>query len=179
LQEAHYTLGVIYWQQGKLDEAVTTFRQAIAVNPNFAEAHYTLGTVLQQKGETESAISEFREAIKLAPKNPEIRNTLGNALRAKGDIAAARVEFAEGARLQKLKSNNQAATFATNTGIQRLKDGAVDDAIEMFEKAIGLDPEYAPAHYQMGLALRKKGKQAEAQQAFNRARQLDPRLRLP
>jgi len=179
LQEAHYTLGVIYWQQGKLDEAVTTFRQAIAVNPNFAEAHYTLGTVLQQKGETDAAIAEFREAIKLAPKNPEIRNTLGNALRAKGDIAGARVEFAEGARLQKLKSNNQAATFATNTGIQRLKEGDADGAIEMFEKAIGLDPEYAPAHYQLGLALRKKGRQAEAQQAFNRARQLDPRLRTP
>jgi Flp pilus assembly protein TadD len=81
--------------------------------------------------------------------------------------------------LQKLKSNNQAATFATNTGIQRLKEGDVDGAIEMFEKAIGLDPECAPAHYQLGLALRKKGRQAEAQQAFNRARQLDPRLRAP
>ena len=158
---------------------MATFRQAIAVNPNFAEAHYTLGTVLQQKGDPDMAIAEFREAIKLAPKNPEIRNTLGNALRAKGDIAAARIEFAEGARLQKLKSNNQAATFATNTGIQRMRDGAVDGAIEMFEKAIGLDPEYAQAHYQMGLALRKKGKQAEAQQAFNRAKQLDPRLRIP
>src|SRR6185503_2197398 len=148
LQEAHYTLGVIYWQQGKLDEAVTTFRQAIAVNPNFAEAHYTLGTVLQQKGETEAAISEFREAIKLAPRNPEIHNTLGNALRAKGDREGARAEFAEGARLQTLKSNNQAAMFALNTGVQRMKAGDVDGAIEMFEKSIGLDPDYAAAHYQ-------------------------------
>ena len=49
----------------------------------------------------------------------------------------------------------------------------------LFEKAIGLDPEYAPAHYQMGLALKRKGKQAEAQQAFSRAKQLDPRLRMP
>jgi Tfp pilus assembly protein PilF len=81
--------------------------------------------------------------------------------------------------LQNLKSNTQAATFATNTGIQRMKDGDPNSAIQMFEKAIGLDPEYAPAHYQMGLALRKKGRQAEAQQAFNRARQLDPRLRTP
>jgi Flp pilus assembly protein TadD len=134
---------------------------------------------LQQKGDSDTAIAEFREAIKLAPKNPEIRNTLGNALRTKGDIAGARIEFAEGARLQKLKSNNQAATFATNTGIQRMKDGDVDGAIEMFEKAIGLDPEYAPAHYQFGMALQKKGKRVEAQNAFNRARSLDPRLRTP
>jgi tetratricopeptide (TPR) repeat protein len=48
----------------------------------------------------------------------------------------------------------------------------------MFEKAIGLDPEYAPAHHQLGLALRKKGRQAEAQKAFDRARHLDPRLRI-
>jgi tetratricopeptide (TPR) repeat protein len=51
--------------------------------------------------------------------------------------------------------------------------------MELFEKAIGLDPEYAPAHYQLGLALQKRGKQTEAQRAFARARQLDPKLRTP
>jgi Tfp pilus assembly protein PilF len=135
--------------------------------------------VLQQKGELDAAIAEFREAIKLAPKNPEVHNTLGNALRAKGERESARAAFLEGARLQKLKSNNQAATFATNTGIQKMKSGDLTAAMELFEKAIGLDPEYAPAHYQLGLALQKRGKQTEAQRAFSRARQLDPKLRMP
>jgi Tfp pilus assembly protein PilF len=91
-------------------------------------------------------------------------------------LAGARAEFAEAARLNKLKSDNQAAQFATNTGIRKLKEGQVATAIGRFEAALKLDPAYAPAHYQLGLALQKQGKRAAAQAAFARARELDPRL---
>ena len=62
---------------------------------------------------------------------------------------------------------------------KKTKAGTYESAIEMLTKAISLDPEYAPAYYQLGLALRKKGRNAEARKAFDRARQLDPRLRIP
>jgi Tfp pilus assembly protein PilF len=166
-------------QQGKLDDSIAAFRGAITAKPDFAEAHYTLGTALQQKGDLDAAISAFRAAIKLAPLSPQIHNTLGTALRQKGEIEAARAEFAEAARLNKLKSDNQAAIFATNTGAQKLKEGDLDAAIERFEAALKLDPEYAPAHYQLGLALQKKGNSAAAQAAFKRAQQLDHRLKTP
>src|SRR5207244_11728337 len=113
-----------------------------------AARHYTPGTALQQNGDVHAAIDAFRNAIKLSPRSPEIRNTLGNALRQKGEMEAARAEFQEAARLNKLKSDNQAATFDTNTGIQRLKEGKLDEAIGFFESAIKKESGYAPAHYQ-------------------------------
>ncbi|HMY72382.1 MAG TPA: tetratricopeptide repeat protein, partial [Blastocatellia bacterium] len=117
--------------------------------------------------------------IKLSPLSPEIHNTLGNALRQKGEMEAARAEFQEAARLNKLKSNNQAATFDTNTGTQKMKEGDLAAAISLFESAIKKDPNYAPAHYQLGLALRKKGQTKAAAEAFQRAQQLDRRLKPP
>ena len=170
LAEANYTLGVILLQQAKLDEAGQAFRSAIASRADYAEAHYALGTVLQQQGKLDDAIAAFREALKHAPNAPEIHNTLGNALRQKGDRQAAQLEFAEAARLNKKKSNSQAAMFALNTGAARLKEGNLDAAIERFQAAIGLDPENPEGYRQLAEALEKKGDRRAAEQARERRR---------
>ena len=52
-------------------------------------------------------------------------------------------------------------------------------AMEQFLSALKLAPDYVPAHYHMGLALRQKGNAALAEAEFERAHQLDPRLRPP
>ena len=49
-------------------------------------------------------------------------------------------------------------------------------AVESFRKAIELFEAYAPAHYQMGLALQRLNRVEEARKAFARARQLNPSL---
>jgi tetratricopeptide (TPR) repeat protein len=51
--------------------------------------------------------------------------------------------------------------------------------MEQLQSALKLAPNYAPAHYHMGLALRQKGDAAQAAAEFERAHQLDPRLRPP
>ena len=48
--DPHYTLGVIFWQQGDFAAAAKELRAAIHARPDYAEAYYTLGTVLKQKG---------------------------------------------------------------------------------------------------------------------------------
>ena len=135
-----------------------------------------LRTALQQKGDLAGAVGEFRTAIRLAPLSPQYHNTLGNALRQQGDLAAARAEFAEAARLNKLKSDSQAAMFAVNIGIQKLKEGKLNEAIERLTEAVKLDPNNALAHYHLSLAWKKKGNLAASRASLKRARELDPRL---
>jgi eukaryotic-like serine/threonine-protein kinase len=177
LHEAHYALGAILLQQSNLEDSETAFRAAILVKKDYVEAHYALGTVLQQKGELVGAIAEFREALRLAPNAAEIHNTLGNVLRQKGDVAGARAEFQEAARLNKIKSNQQAAIFASNAGLTQLKNGNIDAALERFQAAVELDPTNSQSYYNLARAFQQKGDTEGARVAYQKAKDLKPKVR--
>ena len=67
--------------KGQLDEAIAGYREAIRLEPDYAEAHYNLGIALQDKGQLDEAIAAYREAIRLKPDSAEAHYNLGNALR--------------------------------------------------------------------------------------------------
>ncbi|HKC87304.1 MAG TPA: tetratricopeptide repeat protein, partial [Blastocatellia bacterium] len=86
-------------------------------------------------------------------------------------------ELQEAARLIKIKQDREAALAAVNAGVQRLKEGKLDEAVERFEAATKLDPESALAWRQLSAALKKKGQVAASQEALRRAENLDPKSR--
>jgi Flp pilus assembly protein TadD len=174
--DAHYTLGVTLWQQGDFAAAAEELRAAIRTKPDYAEAYYTLGTVLKQKGELRDSAAALREAIRLQPDFAGAHTTLATVLRQLGDAEGAAAESKAGAEIAKEKTNEQAALFATNSGRRLLNAGDLDGAISQFRAAINSSPNYAAAHFELGMALRQQGKSAEAEEEFRRASTLDPRL---
>jgi tetratricopeptide (TPR) repeat protein len=60
-------------------------------------------------------------------------------------------------------------------GKDELLAGEVDRAIEAFRKALRMERDNPRAHLHLGAALRLKGSLAEAKEALERARALDPR----
>ena len=54
--------------------------------------------------------------------------------------------------------------------------GRLDEAIACYERALRLDPGYAPAHNNLGLVLRDKGMLDEAQASFEQATEVDPKF---
>jgi Flp pilus assembly protein TadD len=89
---------------------------------------------------------------------------------------AAAVEVKAGAQLSQEKTSLQAATFATNSGKRLLANGDLEGAISQFQVAISSVPTYAPAHYQLAVALAQKGQKDEAGKEFHRASELDSHL---
>src|SRR2546425_149811 len=61
------------------------FREAIRINPNYAEAHNSLGSAFQDQGKLDDAIVEYREAIRIDPNLAEPHYLLGEALRQQGN----------------------------------------------------------------------------------------------
>jgi tetratricopeptide (TPR) repeat protein len=174
--EAHYTLGIIRWQQGDLERAARALREAVARDPQYAEAHYSLGAVLKARGEHAAAVDALRRAIALRPDLWGARHTLAQVYQAAGNDEAARAERADAERLRAQAAREQEAGVWTSVGIARLDGGDAAGAAEAFRRAIAVSGSYAPGHYQLGRALRQLGQADAAAAAFARARQLNPSL---
>lgn len=174
--EVYYTLGIIYWHQGDLERAARALRAAVAARPDYADAHDSLGAVLKSTRDWKGAAAALRRAIALRPDRPSAHYTLSQVLQLGGDARGARDHLAEAERLRLRAQAEQEAGVWTSVGIKQLEAGEPTAAVESFRRAIVVFEPYAPAHYQMGLALQRLNRVEEARQAFTRARQLNPSL---
>jgi type IV pilus assembly protein PilF len=73
-------LAVGYFQDGKLEVALDEVKQAIAINPDYADAYGVRALIYSQMGELALADENYQRALKLAPNNPELANNYGSYL---------------------------------------------------------------------------------------------------
>jgi len=59
-----------------LDGAITAFRAALRINPNYAGAHFNLGTALGKKGDLDSESLAFRAGLRIDPNNAQEHSNL-------------------------------------------------------------------------------------------------------
>ena len=62
--KGYFNLGCIYYQQGKIEEAIASFQQALKIQPNDAEAHYNFGVIYYEKQEFKLAVQHLDQAVK-------------------------------------------------------------------------------------------------------------------
>src|SRR3989338_8896238 len=70
-------LGIVLAASGNLPEAIAQYKQALGLNPNFAEAHNNLGIDLATSGNLPEAIAQYKQALGLNPNFAEAHNNLG------------------------------------------------------------------------------------------------------
>ena len=54
------------------------------------------------------------------------------------------------------------------------EQGKLEEAIEAYNKALAIKPDYAEAYYNMGIALQEQGKLEEAIEAYNKSLAIKP-----
>jgi tetratricopeptide (TPR) repeat protein len=82
---AFSVLGTIRFQQKRLNESASFFRQAIQLNPRLLGAHLSLAEVYTIQGKTERAQVLFRQALTLDPSNVVARLALARTEAEKGN----------------------------------------------------------------------------------------------
>jgi tetratricopeptide (TPR) repeat protein len=91
----HFNLGNALREQGKLDEAIAEYCNAIDLDRKYAAPHYNLGNLLREQGKLDEAVAEFRKAIDLDPKDARLHIGLAEALRDQGKLEEAAAEYRE------------------------------------------------------------------------------------
>ena len=163
-------LGTVLRTQGKFDEAIEAFRQAVRASPSIALNHVYLGALLHERGRFEEAAAAYREAIRLKPDYAEALSNLGTALCDLGRPD-------EAVRLQReaIRLKPGLATAHGNLGAALYDLGRLEEAVAAYRQAIRLAPDLDFAHGNLGTALVALGQAAEARAALQRAVALAPR----
>ncbi len=93
IPEAHYTMGMVYKEQGRMNDALAEFHKAVAIDPSYADGYSGSGLVKLAQNNPGSAASDFKQAIRLNSGDYTAHYGLGESLRASGQTDAALKEF--------------------------------------------------------------------------------------
>jgi tetratricopeptide (TPR) repeat protein len=166
---AHQNLGIALFEKGRVDEAISHYREALEIEPNYGKAHYNLGNALLQKGNVAEALVHYQEAVEVDPENAEAHYNLGASLEQTGKMDEAITQFQ-----QALQINPGYAEACNNLGQALCQTGRVDEGITQFQQALEINPAFVKAHNNLGIALFEKGRADEAISQYEKALQLGP-----
>jgi tetratricopeptide (TPR) repeat protein len=166
---AHTNLGNAYKNQGKIDDAIGEYKEALRLDPGLALAHNNLGSAYRDQGKIDDAIGEYKEALRIDPNLAEAHNNLGATYHGQGRLDNAIGEYKEALRIA---PNN--AMAHNNLGLAYQDQGKLDAAIREYKEALRIDPTLAEAHNNLGLAYRDQGKLDAAMREFKEALRLNP-----
>ena len=158
----------------EFEEAERHLRQALEIDPRNASARQNLAEVLRKQKRYGEAVKAFRAVLRKEPGNHLAYAGMGATLFAmeRYDEAVAAVR-----RSLSLKPDNDMAPSLLHVVAEALrKQGRVKEAMESYREALDVDPEFAPAHAGLGIALFQSERHAEAVKAMARALRLQPDL---
>ena len=165
----HQAAGEANESQGQLDEAISQYRQVLALAPKRPGIHFRLGRVLlaqaaQAKGNpaTEAeALKEFGLELQIDPTNADAAYEIGEMMRKGGQLDKAAASFK-----QAVASYPDFEEALVGLGRTLVAAGDPGSALPYLDKAITLKPNDEVAYYQLAQAHRALGHDAAQQKAL-------------
>ena len=147
-------LAVGYYGQGQMTTALDEVKQALQIDPGFADAHSVRGLIYMDMGETQLAEDSFQRAIKLAPGNPDFANNYGWFLCENGRERES-IRYFEAAL--KSRSYTSPAKALNNAGVCSIRLNDAVAAERYFNEAFRADPGNADASLNLSRLYYNRG----------------------
>lgn len=166
-----FDLGMAYWARGLPGEAITRFKKALALKPEYPEASNALGVLYAQNREYDKAREELRKALA----NPFYQTpyfalfNLGLIDEKLGNPKAALENYERAVRMQQA----YAAPYL-RMGIIREQMGDLSGAMQNYHKAIQYNPNMAEAMLRIGLLQYQAKAFAAARETFSQVIRISP-----
>jgi tetratricopeptide (TPR) repeat protein len=166
---AHDNLAMVFAEEGRADEAIAEFRAAEALHHYPAPQILTLGAYEQRNGHLQGAIEQYNKVLR-SSSDPAVQ------VAALDQIASAYAQAKDWDRARLAYENALAispddVTALIGTGLSAERTGSVDVAVAQLSHAITLSPTDVGLLLLSG-ALRRAGKNSEADQAYAQAQKL-------
>jgi tetratricopeptide (TPR) repeat protein len=165
----HVEKGNQYFAQKQFSSAENEYRQAIQINPDFADAYYRLGLLQVQQEYPAAASQSFARAVELAPKNLDARLHLGDLLVSSTQYAEARQQ-AE-AVLQQDGKNAGAHRLLGQVALHQMQYVPAETELK---ESIALDPHDPQTYEVLGLAQLLDAEYGAAEKSFQTAIDIKP-----
>ncbi len=183
----YFNKGMASLASAKYKDAVESLTQAITLNPHDAIAYTKLGLAHSALGEHKPAITAFKQAIKLnrAFVDADSYFRLGSAYLELSDYAGAIAPLKQALYSVKAKLLEDKAKSTAGPGEAEINDalgrayygtGSYRQAAKAFETAVRLNPDFASAHYGLGLSYLEIGDKRSAEKEEQILRKLKSRL---
>jgi predicted O-linked N-acetylglucosamine transferase (SPINDLY family) len=168
-QDALHLLGVVALQSGRLADAETSIRAALAVAPAEPTFWNNLGATYRAGGRLADAASCFERAVTHLPTYPEAWSALADVRAGLGDAAGEAVALEQ---LTTLAPDD--ARGWGRRGVLAYQSGQLADAAVLFERAVAIQPDDVGTLNNLGIVLLLLGRSPEAEATLRRALAIQP-----
>ena len=141
-------LAVGYYQDGQFNTALDELKQALTIDPDFADAHTVLALVYTELQQNDLAEKSFQRALQIEPDNSDVDNNYGWFLCQRGREKESLTWFD---RALKNPLYVQKAKPLQNAGVCANKLGDPVLAEDYFRRSFEADPSGAVAAYNLAL----------------------------
>ncbi|MEW6161896.1 MAG: tetratricopeptide repeat protein [Nitrospirota bacterium] len=171
---AHYRIGLSYFNEDKIQMAYVEFQKALELNPNDKEVLNALGVVYLRFEDFQKARESFLKAITLDPDFSEAHNNLGVTYGKMGRWSDTLNSF-KAALKNPVYQKPEIAYTGLGEAYYRL--GRIDEAINAYREAIKRAQDFYRPYYGLALCYNAKGQYGDAATVIMRAIDLDPIFR--
>lgn len=159
-------VGMCHLQMGDFVRAEEGFKAALSIQKT-SKLYVNLGDVQARQGKFNEAVKTLTEATTLDQKNFFAWVALGRAHFSLKEFEKAEKSWNHARTL------NESAELLNSLGTLRLHQNKTEDATTLFDKAIKMEPGYAPAYYNLGVLQQKAKEYQKANDNYVRAIAVD------
>lgn len=162
-------LGILYGDMGNVEGAISLFKKAVDIDPNYVYAYNNLGKAYNLLGNKKEALFYYNKALELYPASLEAHYNIGNIY-----TELKRYEEAIAAYKKALEISPYYTLAYYNLGNVYRIIGKSQESIPLYKKALEHDPNYLDAYHNLGLAYNDLGRDEEAIAVFKEIIRLKP-----